>query len=48
MKKALIAVLIALLFLAAMIGAAWFYLPTLASHMIGKAIGGSVKASRTM
>src|SRR5208282_1235065 len=33
--------------LAAVIGAAWFYLPTVAFRMIGKAIGGSVEASRT-
>ncbi len=47
MKKAFLAVLIVLLVLVGIIGAAWFYLPTLAFRMIGKAIGGSVEASRS-
>jgi hypothetical protein len=47
MKKALIAILIVFLVLAGIIGVAWFYLPSLAFHMIGKAIGGSVEASRS-
>lgn len=47
MKKALVAIIVVLLVLAGIIGAARLYLPTLAFHMIGKAIGGSVEASRS-
>lgn len=47
MKKALIIILSALLVLACLVTAAWFYLPTLAFRMMGKAIGGSVNATQT-
>ncbi len=47
MKKALIITLSALLVLACLVTAAWFYLPTLAFRMMGKAIGGSVNATQT-
>ncbi len=47
MKKALIITLSALLVLACLVLAAWFYLPTLAFRMMGKAIAGSVNATQT-
>ncbi len=47
MKKALYIFLAALLVVACLITAAWFYLPSLAYRMIGKAIGGSVTASQS-
>jgi hypothetical protein len=47
MKKALIALIIVVLVFAAIIGAAWFYLPTLAFRIAGKALGGSIEASRS-
>ncbi len=45
MKKALLIVVAVLSVLAGMMVAAWFYLPTLAFHMLGKAIDGTVEAS---
>ncbi len=45
MKKALLIVIAVLCVLAGMTLAAWFYLPTLAFHMLGKAIDGTVEAS---
>ncbi len=45
MKKALIIVVAVLFVLCGMMLAGWFYLPTLAFHMLGKAIGGTVEAS---
>ena len=47
MKKALVAILIVVLLLVGMVGAAWFYFPTFAFYMIGKAMGGSVEASHS-
>jgi hypothetical protein len=47
MKKALVITLSALFVLACLVTAAWFYLPTLAFRMMGKAIGGSVNATQT-
>ncbi len=45
MKKALLIVVAVLFVLAGMMLAAWLYLPTLAFHMLGKAIDGTVEAS---
>jgi hypothetical protein len=47
MKKAYLAILLSFVILAGAFAAAWFYLPTLAFRMIGRAIGGSVEASRS-
>ena len=47
MKKALIITLSILVVLACLVTAAWFYFPTLAFRMMGKAIGGAVNAQQT-
>ena len=47
MKKALLIIVAVASVLAGMMLAAWFYLPTLAFHMLGKAIDGTVEASRS-
>jgi hypothetical protein len=47
MKKALLIVVAVLSILAGMMLAAWFYLPTFAFHMLGKAIDGTVEASHS-
>ncbi len=45
MKRALIIVVIVLLAFAGLVAAGWLYLPTLASHLLGKAVEGSVEAA---
>ena len=47
MKKVIVAILIVIVVLAGLIVAARFYLPVIAFRMLGKAISGSVSASRT-
>jgi hypothetical protein len=46
MKKALLLVLAVLVVLCGMMAAAWLYLPTFAFRMLGRAIGGTVEASK--